>query len=174
MKINKKELESLGVEFVKTPSQTVHAGHFELPHDFPRDKFAAEWVPNDQVKLKEQKSLMPGVGATIPGLTVYKGLDGKDKPSVVFGQGDRKYTLMVRPKRLQEIMNALYGNVGKTFYNNEVQGKTVAGDSPQDSGMIPASVLSEFDQGAKADIAESTVELNKVVREPEEAAVLNT
>jgi hypothetical protein len=172
MEISKKELESLGVEFVKTPEQPVHAGHFALPPDFPRDKFAAEWVPNDQVKLKEQKFLMPGVGATCPGLTVYRGESGKEKAREVYGVGDKKYTLMVRPKRLQEVMNALYGNLGKAFYNREVKGETIAGQRPEDSGMLPVSKLSEF--GSQQEVEESLVELNKVDREPAEAAAVAT
>lgn len=170
--INKKELESLGVEFVKTPDQPVHAGHFALPPDFPKEKLAAEWVPNDQVKMKEQKFLMPGVGATCPGLTVYRGLDGKSRATEVHGEGSKKFTLMVRPKRLQEVMNALYGNLGKAFYNSEVKGETIAGEQAQDGGMLPASKLGEF--GSQQDIEESLAEMNKVDREPAEAAVVST
>lgn len=166
------DFESLGIEFLSTPEQQANAGIFQLPPNFPSKEFVGEWVPEDQVQFKQQRQLMPQVGAMVPGLTVWKGEDGKAKNTVVHGGGNKKFVLMLRPRKLQEAMNALYGNVSKEAYNREVSGKTVAG-AGQDAGMLSEQNLRQAGQG-KVDVEESMLELNRATREPEDANVLVT
>lgn len=169
-KNGKIDFEGLGIEIIKTPEQQAHAGLFEPPPNFPKDKLSIEWVPEDQVRYKEQKQVMVGVGALAPGLTVWKGADGKSKPEVRFASGNKKFVLMVRPKAVTMAMNALYGNVSKRYYNSEVRGETIAGGDLQDPGMLSESRLKE-EVGAGIDVEESLMALNEVgAKSPQEAA----
>lgn len=167
--------EGLGIEFVKTPQQTAHAGIFEPPPNFPRDKFAIEWVPEDQVRYKEQPQYMTGVGAMAPGLTQWKGEDGRSKPERRFASGNKVFVLMVRPLAVQRAMNALYGNVSKITYNDTVRGNSLGTDDQgnkiplQDPGMLPADRLG----GSTQDISESLMSLNRTA-EPAAAAEVST
>lgn len=165
-----KELASLGMEVVKTPSQQVHSGLFELPPSFDRTKLAAEFVEEEMVPVKEQRNLMPQVGITVPGLTVWKGEDGKRKPHVVVASGGKKrYVLMCRPKKVQKAMNALYGNVSKQMINREVKGESVAGESNQDPGILTEETLKRVAGGSLAE--ESIQPLNTAPDEEPSPAV---
>lgn len=166
--MNEASLKELGMEVVKTPEQQVHAGIFQLPPDFDRTKFAAEWVEQENVPVKQQRNLMPQVGVTVPGLTVWKGDDGKGKPHVVNAAGGKKkFVLMCRPLKVQKAMNALYGNVTKRMINREVRGETAAGEGIQDPGILTEQTLRQVAGGSLAE--ESVQPLNSAVDEPSPA-----
>ncbi len=131
----------MGIEAIKQPSGSVDAGIFNLPPNFPTKKFAVEWVEEGQVPFKKQRQSLPGANASADGWEVYKGTDGKDKLTTTTNGAGKKFVLMVRPRKLQDDVNALFGNVSKKHILSELKGETVAGAQPQDAGMLPQTRL---------------------------------
>lgn len=165
--------ESLGIEILSRPEQIAHAGAFQLPPEFDSKRYAAEWVPEDQVHFKEQRQLMPGVGMTVPGLEVWKGNEKKKAVVIVLG-GNKRYVLMHRALKLQKVMNSLYGNVTKELHNMHVRGDVITNlqdQANQDSGMIPEQKLRPAGQGSPAEVEESLMPLNKTPELSEADAV---
>lgn len=164
--------EELGITFTKIPEQQAHAGLFELPPDFPRRELSGQWVLQEAVRSMEQRQPMPQVGAMAPGLTVWMGEDGKGKIKIVVDGKGRKHVLMYRPRKVQEAINALYGNVTKMLHNRNVKGETISANEQQDPGMLSESRLREEGQGDN-NISESLMALNEV-KKPEDAVAVET
>lgn len=132
----------MSIQILKSPiAGHSDAGLFNLPPTFDTTKFAAEWVEEGQVAFKRQRQVIPQANATADGWEVWR-LKQKDAPTVVCASGNKKFTLMCRSRKVQDQVNALCGNVSKKFIQNEVKGKTVAGNIKEDSGMLTNEQLS--------------------------------
>ena len=130
----------MALELVKTPDAGVDAGIFNLPPDFDTKRYAAEWVEEGRVAFKQQRQVLPQTGYTADGWEVYK----EGKSAVKVTGGDKKvYVLMVRPRVIQQQVNALFGNVSKAQLRRERKGETVAGAPQQDPGMLTEQRLSQ-------------------------------
>lgn len=123
------------LEILKEPVGNSEAGLFNLPPKFDKKKYAAEWVESGQVEFKKQRQVIPQANATADGWEIWKA-KAKDEPTVISTSGNKKFVLMCRPRIIQDQVNALCGNISKTFIKNEVQGATVAGTEKSDAGML--------------------------------------
>lgn len=137
----------MALELIKNPQGGVDAGIFNLPHGFDVKKWAAEWVEESQVAFKQQRQSVPDTGMSADGWEIYKHEDSKKPYKVVNGK-DKTFVLMVRPRIIQDQVNALCGNVSKQRISREIKGETVAGNAPVDSGMLPESRLKETGEGS--------------------------
>jgi hypothetical protein len=125
----------MALEPISGPSGTPDAGIFNLPPGFDRSRYAAEWVEESQIPFKRQRQTLPQTGMTADGWEPYKE-PGAKQPFSVFSGNKKKYVLMVRPRVIQDQVNALFGNVSKQQIRREQTGETVAGSIPQDPGML--------------------------------------
>lgn len=115
------------------------AGVFDLPPDFPQDKFASNYVKKgNDVKAAEQDESVVGTPFVADGWTVWKRADGSYHQVTV---SSGTYILMSRPRQVQEGVNRAYGNLSRERMQSEQRGETIAGSSPTDSGMLGADRL---------------------------------
>lgn len=143
----------MGIELLSAAdAQRGTAGRFQLPVGFNEKKWAASWVAKRDVNSKQQRQHLLGAGATADGWTVYKGEDGDEKITEV-EVSEGKFVLMIRPRDVQNAVNAIFGNVGKVMADNERRGNTVAGAALQDAGMLPESKLRQVIGAAEEDPA---------------------
>jgi len=169
----------MALEILKSPDGRVDAGLFNLPPGFDTKRWAVEWVEEGQVAFKQQRQTIPGANMSADGWSVYKGSETEDKKSgkqitVVNGAG-KKFVLMVRPRQLQDDVNALCGNISKGFIRRETKGETVAGAQTQDPGMLPAPRLAAVDgqQSSSGEFGDTTPNVLSSNRE-EPSAVQST
>lgn len=156
----------MAIQLLEKAQGQSDAGMFNLPPAFDTKRYAAEWVEEGSVEMKRQRQVLIQVGATADGWEVWK--EGADrKPVKVKVSGGRSFTLMCRPRLIQDQVNALYGNVSKKFINREVTGETVAGNAPQDPGILTEERLKEARSEGGMD--DSTIPLNKIDLEPSAA-----
>lgn len=160
----------MGLELLSSPEGQVDAGIFNLPPDFDQNKYAAEWVEEGQVGMKQQRQTLAQTGLSADGWQIWR-KETKDKPTTTHGSGNKKFILMCRPKEIQRQVNAAFGNVSKRLLNSEVAGKTNAAVSatPPNS-HAPAGGMQMQDPGmisedaalgrSKTEVAESTFPLN--------------
>jgi hypothetical protein len=159
----------MAIEMLTVAQGQSDAGLFNLPPAFDTKRYAAEWAEEGSVEMKKQRQVLPQVGATADGWEVWK--DGANgKPVKVKISGGRSFTLMCRPRVIQDQVNALFGNVSKKFINREVTGETVAGNAPQDPGILTEERLRE--NRSEPGMDDSTMPLNKIELEP--SAVVET
>lgn len=130
----------MSLEAIATPNAGTDAGIFNLPPGFDTKRYAAEWVESGQVDFKKQRQVLPQTGFTADGWELYK-VEGAKNPFTVSGGNGKKYVLMVRPRVVQDQVNALFGNVSKDQINRERKGETVAGAAPQDPGILTEARL---------------------------------
>lgn len=160
----------MGIEILKQPGFAPDAGIFNLPPNFDIKKWAAEWVGEGMVPFKMQRQSLPGANATADGWVPYKDeTEGKNKGKFVKttnGAG-KVFVLMVRPKQLQQDINALLGNVSKKHITRELRGETVGGELAQDPGMLPESRLREAQSESPA--VNEEIPLNEISTSEEHA-----
>lgn len=144
----------MAIEDIKNPDGAPDAGIFNLPPGFDTKKWAVEWVEESQVVFKQQRQPIIGTGKSADGWTIYHPPvpEGETAPKrrdaikVVNGKS-KTFVLMVRPKLIQDQVNALYGNLSKSRISREIKGETVAGQAIEDSGMLPEQRLRETGEG---------------------------
>lgn len=132
----------MALEVVKTPDAGVDAGIFNLPPGFDTRRHAAEWVEEGLVDFKKQRQTLPQTGMTADGWEPYRE-EGKKGNTTVIAGNKKKYVLMVRPRVIQDQVNALFGNVSKAQIRRERKGDTVAGAPLQDPGMLTEQRLTQ-------------------------------
>ena len=125
----------MAIEILKTPQGSPDSGIFNLPPAFDTTKFAAEWVEEGMVEMKKQRQSLIGCNATADGWEVWKAKP-KDSVTTVSTSRGKKFVLMCRDRKLQNDVNAMFGNVSKNAIRREIKGETVAGDIQQDPGML--------------------------------------
>lgn len=150
----------MGIEILKMPEGSVDAGIFNLPPAFDTKRYAAHWVEEGQVQHKQQRQVLVGTNKTADGWDIWR-LSAKAAPTTTVGSGNKKFVLMCRSKEVQNEVNAIYGNVSKARLNNEIEGKTVAGESKQDPGMISEDRLKNIVRGDGNAAEESLLPLNE-------------
>ena len=130
----------MAIEMLKGPdtSRAGSAGKFDLPLDFDTKAHAAEWVNKKDVEGMRGRQRLMGIPATADGWTVWKDKNGK---ICEVDTREGKWTLMYRPKVIQQAVNVLYGNLGKENARFEQEGASVAGSALQDPGMLPEKRL---------------------------------
>lgn len=135
-------------------------GRFSLPPGFNHKKWAAQWTAERDVEMHKEREHLLGIAATADGWIIYTGEDGKQKPCKVDAGKEGKFTLMVRPKIIQQQVNQLYGNLGKQLARQEQQGELVAGAGQQDPGMMP------YNQMRRAGLDNEELETSEVQLSP--------
>lgn len=157
----------MALEEIKNPGGAPDAGLFNVPPGFPIDRFAVEWVEEGMVIFKQQRQNIPDSGISADGWEVWKGVSGKDKPIKVSTAKGKNFVLMVRPKQIQEQVNALCGNISKKRIRREVKGETVAGNAPDDSGILTEQQLKGSHEGSSFENEMGDTQLNEIAdREP--------
>lgn len=136
-------LAELGITRVGMTKRQPYSGRLQLPEDFDQNKFASKWALGD-ANLQRAKEVenIPG-GFQVPGWTVWKDGQGKVCEKVL---GSGKVVLMCRPKRMQHARNILYGRHSRQRINLELGGKSVAGESAQDPGMMTNAELAQLER----------------------------
>ena len=132
----------MGIELLEGPDRTAQgsAGKFDLPLGFDTKKHAAQWVNSKEVESHRGRERLLGIRATADGWSVYKDeKNGGKVTKVTVKEGE--FTLMVRPREVQDAVNILYGNLGKTNALAEQEGDLVAGKGQNDPGMLPEKTL---------------------------------
>lgn len=165
----------MGLEPIKQPQGGVDAGLFNLPPGFDSKKYAAEWVEEGQVMFKKQRQSIPETGMSADGWDVYKHTTDESKTGkryTVVNSKNKTFVLMVRPRQVQDDVNALCGNVSKKRIQREIKGETVAGNAPADSGILPEHRLGGAD-GGSFEAGGGDTDFNKISQE-EPSAVMST
>jgi hypothetical protein len=126
----------MAIEVLKTPvGGGPDAGMFNLPPEFDRTKYAAEWVESGQVEMKRQRQVLQQAGVTADGWEVWRATP-ESAPTVVHASGKKEFVLMCRDAEIQRQVNAIFGNVSKAILAREIKGETIAGEGLQDPGML--------------------------------------
>ena len=124
--------------FVMGKPKETSAGVFTLPLQFSSTEFAAEWVKKG-ADVDAKRAVQPILGTNLGSVGWEPWLypDGKLKgrPAEVTVKNG-SYILMCRPRKAQDDVNAIYGNVSKQHLVREQSGETIAGQQPTDSGML--------------------------------------
>lgn len=150
----------MAIEAIKVPEGAVNAGMFNLPPAFDTKKFAASWVDEGQVEQKQQRETLVGTQLSADGWKVWK-KDAKDDATKVHGSNKKIYILMCRPRKIQDQVNAIYGDVSKKAFNREVAGETAAGEALQDSGILTEQRLKRVVAGEASLAEDSQLPLNE-------------
>lgn len=133
----------MGIQLIEGPVATEGSvGKFDLPITFDRKKYAGEFVLKRDVESKRSRQRLMGAPVTADGWEVWK--DPKLNKIHVVSVKEGDYTLMCRPRDVQDAVNIIYGNIGKEAARTEKEGKTVAGENLQDAGMIPVNRMKEL------------------------------
>lgn len=167
----------MALEAIKNPGGAPDAGLFNVPPNFPIERFAVEWVEEGMRIFKEQRQYIPDSGMSADGWTVYKGVERdednnitglsiKGKPITVTTAKNKTFVLMVRPKQIQVEVNALCGNVSKKRIRREVSGETVAGNAPIDTGILTEQQLKASHEGGSFENEVGDTQMNTLGREP--------
>jgi hypothetical protein len=161
----------MGIEMIEGPRHEVDAraaGRFTLPVGFNHKKWAPQWVKDSNVSHMTGRQYLQGIPATADGWTPYTGEDKTRREkirevSVEEGGKTVKYVLMVRPREVQDAVNAIYGNLGKERAAQEQNGESVAGAALQDPGMLPINRMRKLglDDG-EVERSESQFRMNPV------------
>ena len=158
----------MGLEIIEGPmgGNQSAAGMFTLPPTFDPRQHAGKWVEEASVPWAKQREPIVGTNLSADGWEIWKnGEEGaKSKPTIVTDGKGRKYVLMFRSRKLQDEVNALYGNVSKKAINREVQGETVQGAAKQDAGILTEAELAR--QGGGGSLADESVQTLNPVSTP--------
>jgi hypothetical protein len=162
----------MAIRMLKRADALEDAGLFNLPPAFDKTRYAAQWVPEGSVDMMKLRQPLTGIGATADGWEVWKSEGAKGQPVKITTSGKQNFVLMCRSRKIQDQVNALYGNVSKRVLNREIQGETVEGGVVQDPGILTEQQLKS--QGGGGSLAEeSLLPLNEEpVDEP--TAAINT
>lgn len=173
----------MALELLKEPvqgeSRGPDAGMFTLPPEFDQQLHVAEWVDEGMVEMKKQRQHLPQTGLTADGWEIWK-KNPQSKPTIVSLSKGRKFVLMFRPRKLQEQVNAAYGNVSKELLRREVRGETLTSVGPdgvarhvQDPGMLTEARLKD-EIGGMSEHSEGDTAPNKVEIQPSVTAAETT
>lgn len=169
----------MAIEVLETP-QGIHAtggdaGMFNLPPEFDQKQFVAEWCEEGMVEMKKQRQVLPQTQYTADGWQVWM-KEGSKKLTIVHASGNKKFVLMFRPRKIQEQVNAILGNVSKNLLKREIAGETLTTVKPdgsvahvQDPGMLTEQML-KSEIGGMSENPGGDVTPNKVEIEPSAAA----
>lgn len=126
----------MGIEIISAPQAAMGEtpGPLNLPPEFSRKKYAAKWVKEGpSVAAAAEREWIPGTKATADGWEVWRNSDKKPhKVALVSGN----YVLLCRARVVQDAVNAICGNVGKSRLAQERKGETIMGAAPTDPGML--------------------------------------
>lgn len=147
----------MGLQVIEKPAGQPDAGLFNLPPAFDTSRFAAEWVLETQVASKSQRQVLSQTRFTADGWTVWR-VNKDDPATTVATEAGKKYVLMCRSRKLQDQVNAVFGDVTKKQINRELQGQTAAGEAPQ-KGILTEERL-QREMGGEKDFGESAFKLN--------------
>ena len=134
----------MAIQFLTTPTGETHAGIFTLPANFDRQEHAAKWVKvGHSVAAAANREHLVGTSLTADGWEVWK--DGKTPATGVphkIPAASGEYILLFRSRKVQDAVNAIYGNVGKERMQQEKRGQTTGGVPITDNGMLGEERLS--------------------------------
>lgn len=158
----------MGLELLKEPIGATgggpDAGMFTLPPEFDQQLNVAEWVEEGMVEMKKQRQHLPQTGLTADGWELFK---KAGKSVFVSLSKGLKFYLMFRPRKIQEQVNAAYGNVSKELLRREIRGETLTVPTlnglaqVQDPGMITEARL-KSEVGGMSETSEGDTAPNKI------------
>lgn len=131
----------------------------QIPEEFDQKKFAFKWCEEGPrvTQAQQQQFLIPGYA--VDGWQVAKYKKGDHAGDVVKNslKSGKTLVLMLRPKILQEAVNAVYGNISKARSQAEQAGTTLTspdGTPIDQQGMLTNRRLENFehDQAAQTPI----------------------
>lgn len=150
----------MGIQIISRPLAALGEtpGPLNLPPDFDRKKYAAKWVKEGPaVAAAAERQWIPGTQATADGWEVWR--NAENKPHKVALQVGT-HVLLCRPRAVQDAVNAICGNVGKSRLSQERKGETVAGKPPEDPGMLNDDRIAKV--AGKEELEEGDIQMNPV------------
>jgi hypothetical protein len=136
----------MAIEIIKNPDSEPNAGVFNLPPSFDRKAYVSAWVSaGGPVQAKQERQYIPGTNYSADGWTVFKDPENGHKICKVATAKSGEFVLMMRPRAIQDAVNAICGNVGKQRMMSEKEGTTIGGQAPNDPGLLNAEQLSRVD-----------------------------
>lgn len=151
----------MGIQVIQGPGVALGEtpGPLNLPAGFDRKKWAAKWVKQGpSVEAAAEREWIPGTKVTADGWQVWR--DSQKKPHVVALQSG-KHVLLCRPKVVQEAVNAICGNLGKSRLQAERKGETIMGAAPKDAGMLSDDRITKA-TGQREELEEGDIQMNPV------------
>ena len=144
-------------------------GYFTLPIEFDRIAFVANWVKiGPDVEKARQLQPILGTRQASVGWETWKypkGHRDATKPcKVTLKSGE--YVLMYRPRKVQQNVNAIYGNVSKRHLLREQRGETIGGTPVMDPGVLNHERITENGIRDFGDDYVMNVVPNRVAGEP--------
>lgn len=139
----------MAIEIISKPLRDLGEtpGPLTLPVAFDRKKFAAKWVlEGPAVDAAAERQYIPGTHMTADGWDVWRSPEGK--PHKVALQSG-VHVLLCRSKKVQDAVNAICGNVGKSRLSQERTGETVAGEQPTDPGILNDARIAQVEGGER-------------------------
>lgn len=152
----------MGIQVIQGPGVVLGEtpGPLNLPPSFDRKKFAAKWVlQGPAVDAAAEREWIPGTKVTADGWQVWRDPSTKKPFLVALQKG--KHVLLCRPKKVQEAVNAICGNLGKSRLQAERKGETIMGAAPNDPGMLSDERIAKG-TGQREDLEEGDVQMNHV------------
>jgi len=150
----------MGIQIVRGPlgGAAEAPGPLSLPIGFDRKKWAPKWVKvGPSVQAASEREWMPGASATADGWEVWRNSEGKpQKVALLSGE----HILLCRSRVVQDAVNAIYGNVGKSRLRQERTGETIAGAAPSDPGQLSDARIAKV--AGKEEQEEGDIAMNPV------------
>lgn len=138
--------EHLMVEGI-TPVKQLAASNLhaiQIPAGLCQKKWSYKWcIKGPQVNAAMEEQFLTQ-GYTVSGWALCK-----DEEKLPYERSLRSGTVLVlmrRPKKLQEAVNAIYGNISKSITNAEQQGETVSVEGGNQPGMITNKAMQNFEK----------------------------
>lgn len=123
------------------------SGLLELPRQFDRSQNAAKWVEQGLQTEQAMQDQPLGSRHMAPGWQVWKNA-GKPCIRVL---SNKRYILMFRPKALQKVINATFGNLSREKIQGEYKGEERTNPEtgqvlPPEPGILTSSILDQIER----------------------------
>lgn len=137
-------------------------GDFRLPEGFDSRNFVGSFVDEKGVLQATQRQVLANIARTADGWALWKFPDTyeeydpvtkktKEVPHPNAGQTHKVttlngacYVLMFRDRGVQEAVNFAYGEASRSRLDAEAYGETVAGNAPDDTGVLTEERLNQI------------------------------
>lgn len=119
-------------------------GQFRLPAEFNSKQFASQFSEKgSSVAAAKQRQTLAGTDVSADGWSVWTFPEGHECAGQPYEVATHKHTfiLLYRDMKVQEAVNFVYGEASRDRMLAEVHGETVAGNSPDDPGVLTEEVL---------------------------------
>lgn len=141
----------MGIQVISAPNKT-NAGQFNLPVEFDNRVYAAQWAEEGhEQEFFQQRQPIVGTRLDSDGWGVWK--DPKTKqPRRAKTANGKTYVLMFRDRKLQDEVNAIYGDVSKASAYQPQSREAITSEAGQRMpGMLTEEDLQKLEGGSSDD-----------------------